>query len=408
MTIPAIHPHIPTLQPAQFGAGMGDAVANLIGKVDSSKVLELATTDILGMGIPRTAIEQVKRGPDAAREEAIRNFSATFTNVFLAGLYSYVFIKLFGKTNIYNPKRIPPEAFINAESLSAFGRMTEDVLANPKIKNIKQARQAFYRRALLSLQSADHVIGATDFTRASAEAGLKGKQAVTYSAGLGDAPLEKLVQQYGLDDAGRAALTDSMEVKPSWLERLRLKKPARNVSKLFYEGVIEPEARLAGLTEKVNLIDEKTATSVMTRNRRQLIKEIGYYGEHFLSKAFEGVNDKSKGWKEKVVDTLTRPSTSKLLPKAKDGLIPYALKSKLMYTKWPIVFTVVTSVSVAFFNNWLTRRKHGGVNFFPGEGGPAGKSGSAPQMAAPTFPAGSLTYRPNVFSQFSRTGGAWQ
>ncbi len=56
-----------------------------------------------------------------------------------------------------------------------------------------------------------------------------------------------------------------------------------------------------------------------------------------------------------------------ILPSLEDGLMPYAIKSKLFLTIIPIVMAGIFGCSMVLINNEITRRKYGGKTFFPGE-----------------------------------------
>jgi hypothetical protein len=55
-----------------------------------------------------------------------------------------------------------------------------------------------------------------------------------------------------------------------------------------------------------------------------------------------------------------------------------------MYTALPMFTAIMTAGAFTFFNQWLTRRKHGGKIFFPGEGVPPLElgAGKLPPIAA--------------------------
>ena len=124
---------------------------------------------------------------------------------------------------------------------------------------------------------------------------------------------------------------------------------------------------------------------------------------------------------ERIFTVNRRGFTGKLFPRAGDGLIDYIKKSKTLYVVIPLFLTLTSAISVAFLNNWLTKRKNGGKDYFPGEGKVGAASGAAqkpPANAASAQPggagpvaaplAGSPLRRPVLYDQFARqrAGGA--
>src|SRR5690349_13663970 len=107
--------------PPKFG-GIGDAVSGVVGYIDGNRLVELASTDILGMCLPRTGIEASLRPSgyrvDAGRETAMREFSGLVMNTVAVGGLSYFFLRLLGNhVNGYNPHGLPGRAWISADSL---------------------------------------------------------------------------------------------------------------------------------------------------------------------------------------------------------------------------------------------------------------------------------------------------
>jgi hypothetical protein len=86
-----------------------------------------------------------------------------------------------------------------------------------------------------------------------------------------------------------------------------------------------------------------------------------------------------------------------------DGLVTAALKAKAAHTHLPLAITILFSAGVAFFNNRYTKRKHGGVMYYPADGNSHAKEEKKPAAATrstqsflgntalPTQPAPSTT-----------------
>jgi hypothetical protein len=143
--------------PMRFGGGM-DAISKLVGVIDGNRMIEMGTTDFLGMCAPRTAIEYRERGGDAARETVIREVAGGICNVFLAGWLSLAMLGMLGSSvNRYNPHGIPGKAWISARSLEAFAGLYRNILADTvhPVKDMAEARERFIRQVLSGLVSAD-------------------------------------------------------------------------------------------------------------------------------------------------------------------------------------------------------------------------------------------------------------
>jgi hypothetical protein len=150
----------------RFG-GVGDAVSGLVGALDSNRMIELVTSDGIGMILPRTALALNCRGTDDARETFLRETSGLIGNIFLMGWAGYAVTRLLGDSvNFHNPKGIPGRAWITAPTLDAFGKIYKEELQKaqqsataPEVGNlskpIEAARSGFIHRILNGLESDD-------------------------------------------------------------------------------------------------------------------------------------------------------------------------------------------------------------------------------------------------------------
>lgn len=133
-------------------SGLVDGFSNLIGFVDSNRLLELMASDGIGMIVPRTALAYHKRGADDGRETFLREFSGLVGNVLITGWFGWGMLKLLGnRVNRYNPHGLPLDAHINAANLHAFNQLYQSALAEKM--NAGEARTAFLNNVLGSLVS---------------------------------------------------------------------------------------------------------------------------------------------------------------------------------------------------------------------------------------------------------------
>jgi hypothetical protein len=133
-------------------SGLVDGFSNLIGFVDSNRLLELMASDGIGMIVPRTALAYHKRGADDGRETFLREFSGLVGNVLITGWFGWGMLKILGnRVNGYNPHGLPLDAHINAANLNAFNQLYQSALAEKL--DAGQARKDFVKKVLGSLVS---------------------------------------------------------------------------------------------------------------------------------------------------------------------------------------------------------------------------------------------------------------
>ena len=159
----------------------------------------------------------------------------------------------------------------------------------------------------------------------------------------------------------------------------------REDAKAFGEA-IDREAQRHNLTSTVELhhtfTNPNQAAIHLSSNRGNLLKELKFFLEQFVDRAHYAADQalsetgtpNPASVKKKIETLLFAPSQSgfwnKILPKAQDGLITAAMKSKGAFTWVPLLFSVSAAGALTFYNNHLTMQKHGGKVFFPGEGMP--------------------------------------
>jgi hypothetical protein len=457
------------VSPAQFG-GIGDAVSNVIGYIDGNRVVELASTDILGMCLPRTGIEASLRPSgyrtDAAREAAIREFSGLVMNTVAVGGFSYLLLRLLGnQVNWYNPKGLANRAWISADSLETFGKLYERILLDEGTHTPQATREQFIRAVLNSMASSNKKPGLIGMLKSVEGLDEKARLAFLepvfadnpeylgklkamlksnptdlvqyadeldagYSGKLSADALEDLVAHYGqktnqfdlqamkraqsallkdpkitqyLTEEHRAALKALPQAERfDQLVKLLPKHAQAEAQKIFIKsrlklslselhyaeagmvGEADRRALSGGLTDTVQLLDDKLEPlmrdsngkpMMLSRSRKTLLKEMKHFLEQYVDRAIFEARDTEAEWKNKVHTALYGSADQppghfwhKGVSRLDDGLIPAAIKSKWAFTWIPIVITVGTSVGVAFYNNWLTQKKHGGRVISPIDG----------------------------------------
>jgi hypothetical protein len=444
-----------------------DAISRVVGVIDGNRMIELATTDFLGMCGPRTGIEYRERGGDAARETVIREVAGGICNVFLAGWLSLAMLGMLGNSvNRYNPHGLPGKAWVSARSLDAFGGLYQNILtdtAHP-VKNLAEARERFIKQVLSGLVSADQASSRISlpqsarelepqaqvkylrelvrdalpkdaFEKLSAEiqADSLEKQAEkltealqqTYNGKLTQEAQERLYRYFslkagsdvvgvqGTNHFNQLAMAQVLEEKASLEEEARrLNQPVTEALKHFDEAKAfktarlrlsladlqstEPEflrqvsglAQSGKLTSDVHLYGPDNQLLLKTSllkgtGRDALFAELKHFLEQFVDRAGHGVDEKAADWKEQVLQALNRPSEKqgwwrRLLPQADEGLLRSAMKAKAAYTWIPMLGASLVGMSVGFFNNWLTKKRHGGRVSYPGDGPPTASEAFTP------------------------------
>jgi hypothetical protein len=537
-------------KPPRFG-GLGDAISSGIGVIDHKRIFELGLTDFCAMVLPRATLAWLMRGNDDGRETFLRETSGLLGNVFLVGLASYGLLK-FTENNItfYNPKGIPPAAWINAGSLEAFGKLYHQALqtTNDKMpgasyqKKLLETREQFIRNVLTGMESGDrqfnlagrlasltpagphdptapdkwkalqHVVKNTcdkpqsaawldeaekaatphdklthlintlkkpeNFERLTRWGRLSAQlpefeqyfslkntrtpQAITGTTDFNRKArqhLEQILHQLQKTDPRFSHFTpealqypQAPEARQAWKDslkaagfdydrefsktRLKLSGEKLQESTNAFAEHVDKAALNAGLTDTVDLYQNNNqATRELIaggKSRKTLLTELKHYLEQFVDRAGDEAEEKvartpGGDWQVAIRERLFKEKKGfrhNLVPRLDDGLVTAALKSRTLYTGLPFVIAIAFGGAMTFYNNYLTKKKHGGRDFFPGEGTPPpeeakpvgmAQAGRYPASATPPFAAtsqatatnGALHRNGGAFSQFqqARQGG---
>lgn len=182
-----------TAPPAPRFGGVGDVISNVVGTIDSNRLIELMASDGVGMVLPRSAMAFKMRGIDDGRETFLREAFGLIGNVLIAGWFGQGMVAMLGNSvNPYNPHGIPGKAWISAQNMDAFQHLYTRALQSAP--NHQEARKTFVNSVLAGLESGDR-----DFSIQSRLASLN-KLAGEGKAQHG-ALLQMLETTYGKTDA---------------------------------------------------------------------------------------------------------------------------------------------------------------------------------------------------------------
>jgi hypothetical protein len=331
-------------------------------------------------------------------------------------------------------------AWINASSLDYYGRLFTESLNHSRTPI--EARRKFIETLLANMRTTDQAQAYKSMTGAIetfSQPQVKERMAAISrdhlrEGRLSPQALEKLVAQFAQSDRMHTGTYTVHEQVARFADQMRRygpviekaekliradselqKLPAKQARKLAIERVIEPlvkdervklsrEAEKAikgfmneltetaiqgGLSDQLNLLDDTGKVALKDRHLGTMLREIKFFLEQYVDRVLSNektgkllTGEMTDEFRRQVVDQLYRKGNtgllSRFLPGAKDGLITFTRKSKTWLTVVPYLLSVMLSISVAFLNNWLTQRKHGGQVFFPGEGGPGSSPGHGP------------------------------
>lgn len=182
----------------------------------------------------------------------------------------------------------------------------------------------------------------------------------------------------------------------------------RMMDRLAFSGDLTSSVQLLNQQLQPLLHNSAGKPIMMQQNRKTLLKEVKHFLEHYIDRAHYEARHSGEQWKNQVAETmygkLDQPPGhffSRWIAKAEDGLIPATLKCKGAYTYVPIFATIIASVAIAFYNNWLTQKKHGGRVISPIDGSSRGvivPRNDAPSESNPNTPPTVSPPTPDAFS----------
>lgn len=365
--------------------GAGQAVSSLIQVLDDP-LLNLVSIDVLGFIIPRSLIELKSRGWDAFRETSIRETTGMLFNVFVVGWLGLVAHTLYTRNGVtspvLNPKGLPLDGHLPL--LKEIAYRFDGALDTAT--DTHNAVEKLARSLVDDLSPIDDQLMAQLGARPSPEAEREGREQliaflsrVSDNAGEGHYPFASRVQrklgqwrealQSQPETFAEAMLAEQQQLKPVIESRL---DEAMQL------------ARRAGLYERVRLTERRQTGNPNSElhDLRLILRDFTGFVSHFADRAATEAG-LAQGLLKKVslTDTLKHAIREKLsggvlphpvnpagwFPRAEDSLMIYLQKSKRGLVLVPMLLTILGGGAIAFINNAITRRKHHGVTFFPGE-----------------------------------------
>ncbi len=290
----------------------------------------------------------------------------------------------------------PPEKQLDYEKLrqdfkslfleAGWGKLSQDAKNEASSNNLK----IFFQPKAAGNTG---IKGTVPFDRMAQERTASLQESFARNHGLTDLIEERFqAEQHNPNARSKAAIRNEIvnkhgfDAKTFIKQRLTLSLNHLREGAKDFSQAVDREALLHGLTSTVEL--KHTFTHLdqppiqLSSNRSNLLKELKFFLEQFVDRteyaahqALQEAGTPNPASLKKKIDTLLfAPSHNgfwnKMLPKAEDGLVTAAMKSKGAFTWIPLVFSVGAAGALTFYNNHLTMQKHGGKVFFPGEGMP--------------------------------------
>ena len=337
------------------------------------------------------------------RETGIREVMGSVTNVFLCGWMGALGSYLMSKAPpIINPKGMLGEALINMESLEAFTGLTQHVIDQEGDGLSKLS--AYQLRDKVTREMFTHL--EDEFEHQTPKAL---EQAIDIWKRHKHTERAEHINEFS------RLLKPSKEVHQGTyaLEEILLHQPAESVKKNRFQlgrASLKAENNTlkqlietledGGYTEKIHykgpgLFDE-TPIHLKSREMKNLMRDFKHYLEHVFDRSIGDLMRDELGQdlkasadfnkplgevfnlhrgiglgsliKEKLIGK-TQPwySPKRYLPQLQDGLFHYIEKQKIFTTAAMLLAATSVSVGVTFVNAWITKRKFGGANIYPGD-----------------------------------------
>jgi hypothetical protein len=297
--------------------------------LDKSKVRELVLTDFILMIIPRTVIEGLLRDPegrkDAIREVFLRETSANFSLIFLMPILSHGMQLIHDRLPALNPQGILSKAWINDHIANGYGQQFTQLLKESCDQSPQALRKQFVTRAFEGVRNVDeHLL---EQLRA-----LSGTDVL-----LPNQPrmVEELVELFEKH-------VPPLPNEKTWQGKIRTMRNAMGQEDSF-------------LKQANAILDRHQFASVL---KVPLDKPVAMTRQEWLL----GL----KNFTQQVVDRTLTEAPEAMLPQA-EKLIGAVHRSKLGMTWLPLLATIYLARLVPVLSNALTRKLHGGQDFFPGE-----------------------------------------
>lgn len=420
----------PFLKTLGMGGGLLGTIAGLMSYIEASQTTQLMTIDVAGFVLPRTASEGYHRGVDAGREAFIRESMGTICNVYLAGWLGMAAL-LGGATAWKNPKALNLKAWLPAGRLEYFGNIVQETLheARRTPMTSEALKSRFLEKALARIESSDGIAKLPEYREVFPSQGklapavqtqlrsllMGGEKGFDHARNIDQAVMvelqtpqtlagwkqrqteliESFRRNHHLDEhdllssAQKRILRKQLDqARSGFFEsqyrsiRQQLSAALRHNEKPFIDHLYKLAVKQGGLTDDI-ILNNAAGHQVYQLGRVGLntyLQNLKHFMEEYLNRALVEPFG-SKPLANKLLPTelkaisqclfKTAPKTQGLLgrimPGIQDGLLAYTYKTHGLLLVSALLGTMAAGCSVAYFNHRVTKKRHKGAVFFPGE-----------------------------------------
>jgi hypothetical protein len=349
---------VPSSTRARFG--MGQAVAqgiqSMMAPINNSRLLELFISDFLGMTFPRTYIETKMRGFETGRETLLRELVGGLTPVYVCGWAGAAAI-LGLERMPFNPKKMSFRAWIDASMLEHLGDVTAKHLATSKTS--LDLKKRVIQDVVGRLRTTDRIATIAEYKPYFKH--LQNTQALSQST---------------VETMSNRLLRFKL---PDYTPGQFMTSEHKLLQKEFVAELSQYAVKEGGLTSRVVLMQgSKPNMRIGPRSIHDVLSKVSTFLDEYLNRAMKGLSPEAvltRSTRRQIHQRLFGADKggllSRVIPKATEGLLPYMYKLKWTLVGVPLLATAIFACSFAQINNWLTRRRFGGRQFFPGEGIPS-------------------------------------
>ncbi|MDH4379667.1 MAG: hypothetical protein QE263_07160 [Vampirovibrionales bacterium] len=381
----------------QFGfvGSVINTIANAGPWAKADMMRELFLTDFLGMCLPRTALEWKERGPQMAIETAIREFTGLVSLVFLSGWLGLAVGKVVNRTlpqlsfqnSLFpnNPRVDLLKHHIPAQELTYLANTFGKVLPKNTGKTVQELQHAFYTHVFNTVQS--NLVGsgfAEEIKQSSLEHGFNLK-VMEGRLKQPDVVAQRLIE------AARAKLHDP---KNTHAYEALLNELTGTIAKTntMAKRLSNPENLPGLLSKRIHIGEGPRGPLMSDRLTREFVGHLTTFWDHVMEPVLfkDPTQAHLLGTNKTLTPAFIQSATQRLFgeatyvrptrlvqrllsPGPKAGFFRNLLHAKTWTTMVPMILATFMSMTVAFVNNYLTRKRNQGKEFFPGMVGPDGK-----------------------------------
>ncbi|MCA9807250.1 MAG: hypothetical protein KC476_04775 [Cyanobacteria bacterium HKST-UBA06] len=425
-----------------LGSVIMKPVAWLMPLIEGNENTKLAVTDLGAMVIPRTSAELVHRGPEMGFETIFREINTTL-NIYMIGWLGALSMAVLSLPRI-NPKAMSLKGWINANTLKAFGDLAHETLveARQTPMSADEIQRSFLSKALNRIESTDQIAKMPFFKKYFPHQGkldpaVRDELINRYQGGPpANNAIERLQNQHRAynieaevskllrnEQGGEPLLAqmiaeqkekmglsakDKLPEKTMVAMRNRFRqqladtrlemrqmvtRKLRREEKPFLDALHKLVIEKGGLSSELFMLNDHGVPIIKTGGipTRRYLAEVKYFMEEFLNRALANPST-GRISRNKLGPRSLRLVTKRLglneasswamglIPRPTDSLINYAFKTHRLMTLGAVGLVTGLAVSVVYINNAMTRKRHGGVRYFPGEGEPDPAEQSTPDF----------------------------